>query len=394
MKQGAPSLRGSQLASRGLCGAGLGLGGWERGSGGLGWGRGVGQAEHPRRRGLSLRGNCKDDHGPWPRRGGGQPAWGPASSRLPGRGWANLALRLTAACLLRLQGFQQKLAHAPHLGRSWFSPTGGGKGHVAAAAVGWGLDGWLAISARPTGREAPHSSVLPLREVTAELVRARVCVHACVHVCLHVCMHMHVHVYVFACACTLCTCMRVHRCAHVYVCVCACVLHVYMCMHVHVCAHTCVCVWWRSVTQTDLPPEPSSRARAMVPVGLGSWLAGGSQEATGRRTPRVLCTSCARPDHRPAAVLSLIERLLPASATLPVRPRMSWELMARGESSPGHSTRGPDLTSPKWSATGGCSVSDLHGVLQHSCDVSHRSSPLLEDVFPDSPHGSFGEHSM
>ena len=284
--------------------------------------------------------------------------------------------------------------------------------------------------------------------VHAHCVRVRVCTgaHVCVHVCmrvLHVCMHVHVCarvcacVHMCACACMcmrmclrvhaahvhcvrvcmctgvhmcMCTCVctrmcsrvcavhvhcvRVCVCTGVHVCVymCACVCHMCMCMHVHVCVCTCVCLVEVSYTQT-FPPKPSSRARAMVPVGLGSWLAGGLQEATGRRTPRVLCTSCARPDHRPAEVLSLIERPLPASATLPARPRMSRELTARGESSPGHSARGPDLTSPKWSATRGCSVSDLHGVLQRSYDVSHRSSPLLENVFPDSPHGSFGEHS-
>lgn len=340
----------------------------------------------------------------------------------------------------------------------------------------WWVGGWMRLARREGGS---HSSVLPLREVSAELVRARMCACMCTRVCMcacvcMLCMHIvcvytcaqvHTCVYVCACVCCMCVCMcrcvctcvracvhvcacvRVHACACLCVCVCmlcmyivcvyacaqvytcmctcvctrmcsreravhvhcvrvcvctgvhvcvymcACVCRMCMCMHVHVCVRTCVCLVEVSYTQT-FPPKPSSRARAMVPVGLGSWLAGGSQEATGRRTPRVLCTSCAHPDPRPAEVLSLIERPLPACATLPARPRMSRELTARGESSPGHSARGPDLTSPKWSATRGRSVSDLHGVLQRSYDVSHRSSPLLKNVFPDSPHGSFGEHSM
>ena len=75
---------------------------------------------------------------------------------------------------------------------------------------------------------------------------------------------------------------RVH--VHMHVHACLRVLHVHVCMCVRVCVCTCVCtcVCGGGQLHTDLPPEPSSRARAMVPVGLGSRLAGGLQEATGR----------------------------------------------------------------------------------------------------------------
>ena len=148
------------------------------------------------------------------------------------------------------------------------------------------------------------------------IVYVRACVCMCLHVhcvcvCMCMCVHACVHVCACACMCTVCvcacTCVCVRTCVHcvcvctcVHTCACACMCTVYVCMcvHVHVCAcmctvyvcvcvHMCVCMCGGSQLHTDSPatPEPSSRAGAMVLIGLGSWLAGGSQEATRRRIP-------------------------------------------------------------------------------------------------------------
>ena len=251
----------------------------------------------------------------------------------------------------------------------------------------------MVISTRPAGRKPPHSSVLPLREVTAELactcecvcvctcvpvcMRAHVCmcphthcvcacmcvhvpacalcmcvhvhVHVCARVCARVCLCLHVHcvcMCVHMCMCALCMC--VHMCAHVCVCLhvhCVCVYVracARVCLHVHcVCvrvrAHVCVHVWWKSVTHR-FPRHPRAleqgRGHGAHRPGIvaGGRVAGDHEEKNPRRG-RVQATRVL-PTAQPA-VLSSIEHLSLASAALPARPRMSRELTARGESPPG-----------------------------------------------------------